>query len=73
VLLGDPAAIRARTAEMLALARGHTGEAAAPRYIANLGHGILPETPPDHAQLFVETIRSLSAIAPSPVSKQVWP
>jgi uroporphyrinogen decarboxylase len=48
VLLGPPEKIRANTLDTIsALAgRGH---------ILNLGHGILPNTPVDHAQLFVET------------------
>jgi uroporphyrinogen decarboxylase len=29
-------------------------------HIFNLGHGILPETPPDHARLVVDTVRELS-------------
>jgi uroporphyrinogen decarboxylase len=72
VLLGDPASIRRRTGQMVELARGGDGERAPARYIANLGHGILPDTPPEHAQLFVDTIRAATADAPSAVASQGW-
>lgn len=31
------------------------------RYIANLGHGIMPQTSPDHARAFVEAVKSCSS------------
>ncbi len=52
VLLAPPARIREETVRML--------EAVPPgrAHLANLGHGILKETPPEHAQAFVEAVRS---------------
>jgi uroporphyrinogen decarboxylase len=52
VLLGDVAAVRRHTQEMLEEGR------ALPAHIANLGHGILPETSVDAAMAFVETVKS---------------
>jgi uroporphyrinogen decarboxylase len=65
VLLGPPDAIRARAAAVLASARqGRDGEGSAAGpvgHIFNLGHGILPETPPDHARALVDAVRELSS------------
>jgi len=72
ILLGDPGSIRERTEQMIALARGREPGNAPTRYIANLGHGILPDTPPEHAQLFVDAIRAATAAAPSAVARQGW-
>jgi uroporphyrinogen decarboxylase len=33
------------------------------RHIANLGHGILPNVPVDHARVFVDTVKEYSAIS----------
>ncbi len=54
VLLGTRELIRERAAAVLDAA-GPTG------HVFNLGHGILPETPPDHARFLVDTVRELSA------------
>jgi uroporphyrinogen decarboxylase len=59
ILLTTPARIREETRKMLAqvpAGRGH---------LANLGHGILKETPPDNAGAFVEAVQSF-ALAGAP-------
>ncbi len=52
VLLAGVSAVRRRTLAMLHDGAGLSG------HIANLGHGILPETPVDNAIAFVETVKS---------------
>jgi uroporphyrinogen decarboxylase len=49
-LYASPAEIRARTKTMLDTFGGQG-------HIANLGHGILPDVPVDHAKAFVDTVR----------------
>jgi uroporphyrinogen decarboxylase len=56
VLLGPPSFIEERVARVL-------DEAPDTGHVFNLGHGILPETPPEHALRLVETVRSLSVRA----------
>ena len=56
VLLAPPQAIRERIAAVLAAAARAGGG-----HIFNLGHGILPMTPPDHAQVLVDAVREQSA------------
>jgi len=53
-LLGDEASIVAATREVLEAGRGSG-------HVVNLGHGILPSTPPANARLFVETVKRLSS------------
>jgi uroporphyrinogen decarboxylase len=54
VLLGTRDAIRQHAAAVLRAA-GPVG------HVFNLGHGILPETPPEHAQALVEAVADLSS------------
>jgi uroporphyrinogen decarboxylase len=53
-LFAQPAEIRTRVADILARA-GATG------HIFNLGHGVLPETDPDHVRAMVSAVKELSA------------
>ena len=54
VLLGPPAVIRQR-------ARAVLDQAGPVGHIFNLGHGILPQTPPDHARVLVDAVREESS------------
>jgi uroporphyrinogen decarboxylase len=60
VLLGEPAIIRAEIARVLDEARGTPGRGPAHGHVFNLGHGILPDTPPAHARLVVDTVREIT-------------
>jgi uroporphyrinogen decarboxylase len=53
-LYAAPAVIRERTHQMLE-AFGGQG------HIANLGHGIHPDVPPDHARAFVDAVKEWRA------------
>jgi uroporphyrinogen decarboxylase len=54
-LLASPADIRRQAAAIL------TRAARRPGHIFNLGHGILPQTPVDHARALVDAVHELSA------------
>jgi len=55
ILLGPRAAIRERVRVLLDAARGRPG------HVFNLGHGVLPETPPDNVRAMVDAVHELSA------------
>jgi uroporphyrinogen decarboxylase len=67
VLLGPPERIRERAGAVLRAARALEGDPepgstrAAVGHVFNLGHGILPGTPPEHAQALVDCVRELSS------------
>lgn len=55
----DPARLLSPIAEIEKLAQQMAKDFGSYKYIANLGHGILPNVPVDHAKAFVNTIKSL--------------
>ena len=54
VLLTDPPEIRRRVNEILRQAAGRAG------HVFNLGHGVLPQTPPENVVALVEAVHELS-------------
>ena len=56
VLLTDPQTVKRRTLAMLEEGQALRG------HIANLGHGILKETPVDNALAFVETVKGFKSV-----------
>lgn len=54
VLCSHPGEIRAQVERILREAQGRPG------HIFNLGHGILPTTPVDHARVLIETVHEVS-------------
>jgi uroporphyrinogen decarboxylase len=57
-LLGPPAAIEERVADVVRRAGGRPG------HIFNLGHGLVPQVPPDNVKYLVDAVHRLSAVAP---------
>ena len=55
VLLADRATIRQRTTSILNQVGGKPG------HIFNLGHGVLPQTPPDNARALVDIVHEISS------------
>lgn len=54
----DPARLLAPVAEIKKATREMIERFGPGRYIANLGHGILPNVPVDHARAFVDTVKA---------------
>jgi uroporphyrinogen decarboxylase len=58
----DPAALHAPIPDIRARAAAILGQAAGrPGHVFNLGHGVLPDTPVDHARALVDAVHELSA------------
>ena len=54
----DPARLLSPIAEIEKQTREMIEQFGTTNYIANLGHGILPNIPVDHAKAFVDTVKS---------------
>ena len=54
----DPARLLSPIAEIEKQTRDMIEQFGTTNYIANLGHGILPNIPVDHAKAFVDTVKS---------------
>lgn len=58
----DPAKLLAPIPEIKRSVREMIDEFGTTRYIANLGHGILPNIPVDHARAFVDAVKEYSVV-----------
>ncbi len=56
VLYGNEETIIHKTRSMLDAFNGHN-------HIANLGHGVYPDTDPEHVKIFIEEVKSYSAVS----------
>ncbi|MEZ4368242.1 MAG: uroporphyrinogen decarboxylase [Kofleriaceae bacterium] len=57
----DPGALFATPAEIRARVQGILAQAGPTGHIFNLGHGVMPQTNPEHVRVMVEAVRELSA------------
>jgi uroporphyrinogen decarboxylase len=65
----DPAALLAPVAEIERRVAALLAEGSGGGHVVNLGHGILPSTPPEHARAFVDAVKAgAGATAPPPVA-----
>jgi uroporphyrinogen decarboxylase len=58
----DPANLLAPIPEVILATREMLDSFGNDLYIANLGHGILPNVPPDHARAFVDTVKAWEGV-----------
>ena len=56
----DPSRLFSQKNELIKLTKEMLNEFGKEKYIANLGHGILPNTPVDNVKVFVDTIKNYS-------------
>lgn len=56
----DPAKLLAPVPEIIKATKEMVHSFGGHKYIANLGHGILPDVPVDHARAFVDTVKAYS-------------
>lgn len=63
----DPAKLLAPIPEIKSAVKKMLSDFGGYKHIANLGHGILPNVPPDHAKAFVEAVKTYSAQPEKPV------
>jgi uroporphyrinogen decarboxylase len=66
LLLAPPAVMRERVKGILGRAAGRPG------HIFNLGHGILPQTPVDHAKALVDMVHELTDRRARDVTGEAW-
>jgi uroporphyrinogen decarboxylase len=64
----DPLLLRAGGPELSITARAIATSLHGHPHIFNLGHGILPDTPPEHVATLIRTLRALEEIQPAAIS-----
>lgn len=63
----DPCALYGSTVEIEKATRNMLDSFGTSRHIANLGHGVYPDTNPDKVKVFINTVKEYSAVMHSEV------